>query len=200
MLRLIAKLAATFFFVASFASAQDTRTATLVGAVTDSTGSVVPGAAVTVTNVETAVVSKGVTSSEGTYYVAFLAAGAYDLTVEAAGFKKHVQSGLVLRAGETPRVDLQLEIGAVSESVRVSATNPLLETETATVGEIVGAKSLIQMTIQQLKPQRILYYMAGVMPVGGYHILGQNESNWASPSTASAERPASGRSSATPTA
>src|SRR5437762_3422353 len=136
MLRLIGKLA-VFSLVASFAFAQDTRTATVVGAVADSTGSVVPGAAVTITNVETSVVSKGVTSSEGSYYVAFLAAGVYDLTVEAAGFKKYVQSGLVLRAGETPRVDLQLEVGAVSESVRVSATNPLLETETATVGEIV---------------------------------------------------------------
>jgi hypothetical protein len=107
--------------------------------------------------------------------VPFLAAGSYELSVEAAGFKKYVRSGMALHAGETPRVDVQLEVGAVTETLNVTAASPLLDTENATAGSIFVAKQLNEMTLQQLKPQRVLYYMEGVTPVAGYHIVGQSE-------------------------
>ncbi len=86
---------------AALSLAQDVRTATLVGTVTDSTGAAVPNAAITVTNVQTQVVSHGETTADGNYYVPFLNIGQYEVAVEAAGFKKFLRSGIVLEAGST---------------------------------------------------------------------------------------------------
>jgi hypothetical protein len=175
MIRTQCLLAAALPLLCSLGLAQDTRTATLVGAVTDASGFAISGAVVVVTNADTAFVSRTQTKDEGSYYVPFLAAGPYELRVEAAGFKKYVRTGIVLHAGETPRVDVQLEIGAVTETLNVTAAAPLLNTENAISGSLFVAKQLNEMTLQQLKPQRVLYYMEGVLPVAGYHIVGQSE-------------------------
>ena len=171
-MRFIICLFAALFTIAV---AQDARTATLVGTVTDATGAAIAGAAVVVTNTDTAFVSRSLTNEEGGYYVPFLAAGPYQLNIEGAGFKTYVRSGITLHAGETPRVDVQLEVGALTEKVSVTAATPLLDTENATAGSLFVAKQLDEMTLQQLKPQRVLYYMEGVMPIAGYHIVGQSE-------------------------
>ena len=160
----------------SVAAAQDTRTATLVGTVTDSTGALMPGAKVTITNTQTGFVSTGQTNAEGSYYLPYLAVGAYELTVEAAGFKKYLRSGISLRAGEMPRLDVQLEVGGLTESVSITGSAALLETETAVVGMVAEAKALIQLPLPQLRPLRILYYMPGVVPVsGGQSVMGQSD-------------------------
>ena len=118
--------------MASFAAwAQSTGAATVVGTVTDKSGAVVPGAKVTVRNLGTQFISSGQTNAAGAYYVPSLNSGTYEVAVEATGFKKFVQTGLVLRINESPRIDVQLEVGNVTESVKVDATAPLLETETA---------------------------------------------------------------------
>ena len=85
------------------------QTATLVGAVRDNTGAVIPGAKVTVVNTETSFISETKTSAEGGYYVPYLSPGTYRITLEAAGFKRNVQDGVAVRSGETPRVDITLE-------------------------------------------------------------------------------------------
>ena len=97
--------------------AQDLRTATLVGTVTDASGATVANADVTVTNVDTQVVTRSKTNDTGAYYVPFLNIGNYRLVIEAPGFKKYDQTGLILNAGETPRIDVKLEVGAVTEEV-----------------------------------------------------------------------------------
>ncbi len=113
---------------------QTTGTATMLGLVTDSTGSVVPAARVTVTNLGTNFVSTSVTTSEGTWYIPSLMPGMYQLKIEAAGFKNYVREGIQLRTAESPRFDVALEVGAVNESIQVTGAAPLLETETATSG------------------------------------------------------------------
>ena len=79
--------------------AQDLRTATLVGTVTDAAGAVVPRAAVTVTNMQTQVSTGVGTNEDGAYYVPFLNLGTYEISVESPGFKRFDQSGMVLNAG-----------------------------------------------------------------------------------------------------
>src|ERR1700693_2858436 len=110
----IAYLVVAIFLSASCAWAQDLRTATLVGNVPDATGAIVPNAAVVVTNTETQVVTRGVTNQDGAYYVPFLQVGNYKLTVSAPGFKSYEETGLIFNAGETPRIDIKLELGAVT--------------------------------------------------------------------------------------
>src|SRR3954452_16805557 len=129
------------------AMGQAARTATLVGTVTDPGGAVIVAAKVTVANTETAIVSAGLTNSEGSYYVPFLAVGKYTLMVEAPGFKKFVQKGLELQAAEVPRIDVKLEVGSVSESVEVTAAAPMLETETALVSQTFDHEVLNQIPV-----------------------------------------------------
>src|SRR5258708_25173589 len=117
---------------ASLYAQSSTGTATMVGAVTDSTGSIIPGAKVTVTNKDAGFVFTSVSTSEGTWYIPNLNPGNYQLRIEAAGFKAYVQDGISLRTAEQPRIDVKLDVGAVSESVMVTGSTPLLETETAT--------------------------------------------------------------------
>jgi len=99
----------------------------LVGTVTDTTGAVVAGAAVRATNTERSFVYQGETTPNGDYYIPYLTSGTYRLEVEADGFKKSVQEGIVLRTNETPRFNIQLELGSITESITVDATPPLLE-------------------------------------------------------------------------
>ena len=155
--------------------AQNLRTATLVGTVTDSSGAAIPNANITVTNVDTNVATQSKTNGEGAYYVPFLNVGNYQLSVESTGFKKFSQTGLILNAGETPRVDVRLDVGAVSEEVKVTAQAALLSTDSAVVGGSLTAKDIHDEPIPQGKPQHYMYYLEGVTNQSGFHILGQPE-------------------------
>jgi Carboxypeptidase regulatory-like domain len=125
-----------------FAQAQLSR-GSLTGVVTDSTGAVIPNAKVTVVNPNTAASWQTVTNANGQYSVPNLPPGPYELTFESASFKKLVRSGIDLGATEVLRVDAALEIGAVTESVQITAESPRLQTETPEVGT-----SLINTEIQ----------------------------------------------------
>jgi len=176
MLRLLLCAAVLAAFV-GLAEAQDLRTATLVGTITDPSGAAVANAAVTVTNVDTAVVNNSRANETGSYYVPFLNTGNYRLTVEAPGFRKFEQTGLILNAGETPRVDVKLEVGSVTEEVKVTAEATLLQTDSAVVGSITNAKEIHDTPIPQSKPQHFMYYQEGAQANndGSYHILGLPE-------------------------
>ena len=162
-------------FASSAAVAQTTGAGTLVGTVTDSTGAVVAGAKVTVVSKETSFVSNTQTSTEGAYYVPYLAPGPYRLTVEAPGFKKHAVDGIVIRTGETPRVDVRMEVGAVTESIEVTGSAPLLATETASSGGILSGEDLVKIPVSQKVAQRMLFYYPNATAMSGYHVLGQRQ-------------------------
>ena len=103
----------------------------------------------------------------------YLQPGTYRLTVEAAGFKRYVRDGIVVRIGEIPRVDVALEVGAVTESVNVSGAAPLLETETAGAGQVLDGDLLVKIPVSQKRAIRILFYMPGANAIGGFTVLGQ---------------------------
>lgn len=170
-------LLACVLTAAFVSNAQDLRTATLVGNVTDASGAAVANADVTVTNTGTNVVTRSKTNEEGAYYVPFLIIGSYSLTVEAQGFKKFQQEGLQLNAGETPRINVQLQVGSVNEEIKITAQAPLLDTDSALVGGITNGKDIHDQPIPQSKPQHFMYYQEGAQANndGTYHILGQPE-------------------------
>ena len=155
-------------------SAQTGPQGTFVGTVKDSTGAAMPGVKVTVVNTGTQFISEVTTNNEGNYYVPFLNPGAYKITVQASGFKQYVRDGIDLRPGETPRFDVTLEIGQLSDQVTVTGEAPLLNTETATVSYALPQILLQDMSNVQKRIVRNLYYMPGVVGNGsqGYHILG----------------------------
>jgi hypothetical protein len=155
--------------------AQTTGSATIVGTITDQTGARVVGATVNVINTDTSFTSNGVTSQEGDYYIPYLIPGPYLLTVEAAGFKRYVREGITLRINETPRVDVQLEVGAVTEAINVSGAAPLLETETSATGQIMEGQTIVKIPVLQKYAFRILLYLPGTSNMNGQHVVGQRE-------------------------
>lgn len=154
---------------------QTTGTATIVGTVTDASGARVVGAKVTVVNPETQFVSSAVTNAEGDYYVPYLSPGTYRLTIEAAGFRQYVREGIVLRTSDMPRIDVQLELGSVTESIKVDAAAPLLETETAAAGQVLEGETIVKIPVLPKYAFRILLYLPGTSNINGQHVLGQRE-------------------------
>jgi hypothetical protein len=160
---------------AALAAAQSTGAATMSGVVIDSTGAVIPGVRITVTSTDTGFVFRSITTNEGTWYIPNLSPGSYQLKIEAEGFKSYVQNGIVLRVAEQPRLDVRLEIGNVTESVQVTSAPPLLETETATSGQVLEGQTIVKMPVLQKAFYRIYLYMPGMNVVNGQHAVGQRQ-------------------------
>jgi len=131
----ILALLAVFLLNAPNAVAQVDR-ATLSGVVRDTGGGVVPGATVTVTNLATNIESHQVTSETGSYQVVNLVPGRYQVDVELTGFKKSTQV-VALEVSQRARLDVELAVGALSETVTVSETPQLLNSNDATLGAVI---------------------------------------------------------------
>ena len=99
-----------------------TSTATMTGTVTDASGSLVPGANITLTNELSGDVRKSQTNNAGYYSIAAVPVGTYSVTVDAAGFQKQVQKGIVLQSGDKVNLDSTMQVGSTSETVEVTAT------------------------------------------------------------------------------
>jgi hypothetical protein len=127
-------------------AAQDYRGAVL-GRVTDPSGAAVAGAKVAAVNEATNTVAAAQTAADGAYFIPFLIPGRYRVEVEASGFQKYAQSGITVSVNSQVRVDVTLQVGAITESVTVTADAPLLETATATMGQVVDRRKVEAMPL-----------------------------------------------------
>src|SRR5580704_14962119 len=132
-LRKIFVLLSLAMFMAGAAFSQAVN-GTIVGTVTDASGAVVAGAKITLTEENTRVVHNGVTNPSGDFSFPDMPPGTYDVMAEMSGFKKEVKTGTVLEANNSPRVDLKLQTGDVTQTVEVSASAATLQTERADTG------------------------------------------------------------------
>lgn len=148
-------------FAASPAVAQDAR-GTITGTVLDSSNAVVPGATVTVTNVAMGTDVSATTNENGFFQASFLLPGAYRVTVELAGFKKLVREGIELRVGDRLQLELVLDVGGTVEEVTVSAAAPLLDTATASIGEVVDARRVAELPTPHGDPFALIGLAGGV--------------------------------------
>ena len=111
--------------------------ASITGTVTDPSGAVVPNAKITITNDATSIRSATVSSSAGTYSIKGLLPGKYTATVEAAGFKKEVKSGVTIEVSTPATVDFNLATGATNETVQVTASEIALNTTAPELGSTI---------------------------------------------------------------
>jgi hypothetical protein len=118
--------------------AQDV-TASITGTVTDPSGAAVAGATVTAKSVERGVASAVVTNDQGVYRLSQLAVGSYDLKIEKPGFQTSLYPTLTLSLNQVARIDVQLKVGQVSQTIEVTGGTPVLETETMQVGLITDS-------------------------------------------------------------
>jgi hypothetical protein len=130
------------FAVASIASAQQ-NTATLTGLVTDASGAPVANVRIKTIGSLTNSVRETTTNDAGTYTIPFLTAGEYSIETNKAGFQSGRVASLALQVGVTARVDIQIKVGAVTESIEVSASAAVLQTENATVGSVIDAQKIV---------------------------------------------------------
>ncbi len=113
-----------------------TITANVGGTVTDASGSVIPGATVTATNVDTNVAVSTTTNSAGIYSIRFLQIGRYKVAIASPGFSRQEQGPFSLEINQDAKVDAKLAVGAATTTVEVSEqAQPILNTENATLGE-----------------------------------------------------------------
>src|SRR5712664_299938 len=144
------------------AAAQAQFKASVQGTVLDSKGGVVGGAKVTVTNQDTGVVRDTVTSAEGFYRVSELPPGKYTVTVEASGFKQSIAKDIIVEAEQPRGFDMALQVGAVQESVTVSASSEGLQTEDATVNNTISSQQVLTLPQFGRDPYELLRLSPGV--------------------------------------
>jgi hypothetical protein len=112
-------------------------TGTILGTVTDATGSVVPGATVTATNVGTGLTRTAVTDAAGEYTFPSMPTGNYSVTAELSGFRTTMLSNIHLGVDQRARIDVRLELGEMTESITIEATTPLVQTSSSELGTTV---------------------------------------------------------------
>ena len=118
---------------------QETR-GTIVGRVTDATGSVVTGAEVRATNTATGVAAVARSNASGNFTVPYLLPGPYAVQAELTGFKKFVRDGIEIRINDTIEVNVELTVGSMTESVEVTAETPLLSTAESSLGQVIDQR------------------------------------------------------------
>jgi hypothetical protein len=119
----------------------------IAGTVRDSSGAVVPNATVVATHVETNSPFATATNNDGLYRFPTLPIGTYQLTVELAGFKKYVGSGITLHVNESLTIDVSLAVGQVSQAVEVTAQPAAVNTQNAEVGTLVNGSQVRELPL-----------------------------------------------------
>src|SRR5947207_6305415 len=137
---------AIFFFTPAPASAQVANGA-LVGNVRDASGGAVPGATITATETRTNIVRTAVSNETGNYSFNNLSAGVYRVEGELVGFRKFAREAVEVDVNTTVRVDMQLSIGELAESVLVTGEAPMLQTDRADTGRIIQSEQITQMPL-----------------------------------------------------
>lgn len=157
-----------YFMLAAALSlpAQETRS-TMFGRVLDPSHTPVAGAAVNIVNTETNTTLKLRTNETGYYEAALLLTGTYRISAEMQGFKTSVREGVYLPIRTRLQVDMQLELGAVTESVSVSAEAPLLETDSLSSGRVLSNRELADLPMPINNPIFLTNLSTGVQTTGG---------------------------------
>jgi Carboxypeptidase regulatory-like domain len=144
---------------------------TVLGTVTDSTGGVLVGAKVTLTEANTNVSQDRQTNESGNFVFSDVPPGNYSLTVEMTGFKKEQRRNVPLLVNTTQRLDVQLQPGSVSETVEVTAAAPVLQTDRADTGTKVDrmAVSELPVLVSNRNYQALLALVPGTSPPTEQH-------------------------------
>ena len=145
--------------------------ARITGTVSDSTGAVVPGVKLTFVHVATNIEHTATTNEVGSYLSVPLRVGEYRVIAEGDGFKRVVRSGVILRIQETVLLDLVLEVGAVTESVDVTAAAPLLQTSDVSQGQVIDNQKIIDLPLNGRD-----FLTLAALSSGAFPVIGQKQS------------------------
>ncbi len=151
-----------------------TITASLEGVVKDTSGAVVQGARARIAHAGTNAGVEVISGEDGRFLAPALPAGPYTVTLEAPGFKKVQRSGIVLQVNQAARIELVLEIGDVTDTVKVTAEAPLLQATTSAVGHVVDNARIVNLSLNQRNPYALAFLLPGVTGNIGISASGRN--------------------------
>src|SRR5947209_12074885 len=134
----------------------------IVGTVRDASGATLADAVVTVTAVDTNVARKLTTGANGDYVATELQPGTYRVTVEHVGFKRAEEAAFKLNVNQVVRADIQLSVGSVLESVAVTAAEPLIESETSSLGQVIEQNRVNDLPLNGRNFIQLAYLAPGV--------------------------------------
>jgi hypothetical protein len=142
-------------------------TGAIVGTVTDPSGAPIAGVTVIITNTGTNVSTKSFTDARGQYSTPQIPVGDYAAKVEQPGFKSLVRNGIVLQVDQRAEVNLQLTVGAVQETVEVTADAPLVDTNDATVGQVIENRRVAELPLNGRNALALMYLSPDVKAQAG---------------------------------
>jgi hypothetical protein len=149
-----------------------TTNGTIVGDLTDAQGAALTNANITVKNTATGVSRTTVTNEFGSFRVFPLNPGTYEVSASASGFKSKVQPGVVLEAAAVVKVDFQLEIGAITETIEVAGAATVLQTQEASVGGTVTSTEIARLPVNGRNYTRLILMLPGTSDQGGSQTRG----------------------------
>ena len=147
-------------------SSAQTFFGSIVGTATDSTGAAVPNALVTITNLGTNEKRSAATDGSGDYHFLNLVPATYRVEVQQTGFKHFLRSPVVVEVDTAVRVDVALQLGAVTETVEVTTAPPMLQTETGSLGETIEAAQVKEMPLNGRNTFNLMTLVPSVVPQG----------------------------------
>ncbi|PYS53079.1 MAG: hypothetical protein DMG13_13985 [Acidobacteria bacterium] len=181
--KVISSLILVLFLSIVFARAQNI-TATLVGTLKDETGAVLPGVDINIVHIRTNRSYQVLSDEAGAYRLPLLPPGEYSITAQLAGFRTEVRSGIVLQVDQVARVDLTLSVGTTTDRIVVTADAPLVSSETATVGNVIDSRKVVDLPLNGREFQQLVVLVPGGAPPvagsnnvfrGGFNVAGSHE-------------------------
>ncbi len=160
-------VACVLIVISSMAWAQ-VSTGRVSGTVSEDTGALIPGAEITITNVDTGRTRSAVSDDEGRYVAVDLSLGAYEVEASLAGFQTAVRSGIQLTVGREVVVNITLEIGEITERVTVTGDAPLVETTQSVLADLVDDQVIRDLPLNGRSFTELALLQAGAMARNGH--------------------------------
>ena len=159
-------IAACFLSCSTAAWAQAVATAQIFGSITDPSGSPIPGAKVSVTQTETGLNRSVQSSSSGDYLLPELPIGPYRLEVSAKGFGSYIQTGITLQVSDSPKVNITLRLGQITQQVEVSADASMVKTDTTAVSQVIDKARIVDLPLNGRQPTQLIMLSGAANNIG----------------------------------
>jgi hypothetical protein len=159
--KLLALFATLLLLICTASAMAQETTATVTGQVTDPSGAVVSGAEIMLTNISTREERKSTTSDEGYYSLTFIPPGIYEFSVKMQGFKEFLNKNIELFVNDRKTINVQLEPGAVTETVTVTADAPVVQS-TPTVGNVIENRQVVEIPLNNRNFLQLVTLVPGV--------------------------------------
>ncbi|HET9406067.1 MAG TPA: carboxypeptidase regulatory-like domain-containing protein [Candidatus Sulfotelmatobacter sp.] len=157
-------LIVSLFLLFAFSAAHADVNGSVTGVVRDRAQAVVTGAKVQITNVQTNVTQAATTGADGTYHFLALPPGQYKISATASGFRTYNATDITLQVNDELRIDITLQVGAINETIDVSASAEHVETESTQLGDVVTSKQMLALPLNGRSYLDLLSLQAGVAP------------------------------------